>query len=90
MSEDLCGRIERRLLDDRHEILETGHLVNRPIEPPDSFAGDAGTTRVRVHNQRVPRRDHVHDVPASVGSECVTGVIAPMTPNGAYSVSVTP
>ena len=27
---------------------------------------------------------------ASVGSECVTGVMTPMTPNGAYSWSATP
>ena len=28
--------------------------------------------------------------PASVGSECVTGVMAPITPNGACSSSVIP
>ena len=29
-------------------------------------------------------------LPASVGSECVTGVMMPMTPNGANSSSVMP
>jgi hypothetical protein len=38
----------------------------------------------------LPAASMLTTLPAKVGSECVTGVTAPMTPKGAYSVTVSP
>ena len=43
-----------------------------------------------LQTRALPAASMLMALPASVGSECVTGVMTPMTPNGAYSSSVMP
>ena len=47
--------------------------------------GDCAPPRVRVEDDRVARGEHVDRVARQRRQRCVTGVMTPMTPNGAYS-----
>ena len=62
MTEDRGGGFERGLLDDRDQVFESGRFEDRLVEAAHPFAGDASTTRMRVHNERVSARDHVDHV----------------------------
>ena len=62
MIEDLAGRFERRLVDDRDQVLHSGRLVDCPVEAADSFAGDPRPDGMRVEDDRVAGRQHAHHV----------------------------
>ena len=62
MREDFCGGLQRWLLDDRDQVFEAGRFEDRLVEAAHPFAGDTGTTRMRVHDERVSPSDHVDHV----------------------------
>ena len=62
MSEDGGRRFQCRLFDDRHQIFQTGRLVDGSVESADPFTGDPGTTWMRIHDHRVPTSNHVDDI----------------------------
>ena len=62
MSEDCRRSLKRWLFDNRDQIFQTSRLVDRPVKAANPFAGNPGTTRVRIHDHRVSSGDHVHNV----------------------------
>ena len=62
MLEDFVRRFDGRVTDDRHQVVNTDGFVDRLVETSHTFAGDARTTGMRIHDDRVSGSDHVHEV----------------------------
>ena len=77
------GRLQGGRLDDRDQVVEADRLADRPVEPADPLGGDLGPEGWALTTTVLPAASMLMALPARVGRLCVTGVIAPMTPNGA-------
>src|SRR5262249_31928387 len=60
--EDGLGRFQRRIANDRDEIVDADGIVDRLVEKLRSFAGYPGAGRVRVADDCVAAGQHVDDV----------------------------
>ncbi len=90
MLEQCFGRFQRRLGDHADQIVDADFARDRFVESANSFGGNPLARWMRIDDDRVAAGDHADRVAGDRRQACVTGVIAPMTPNGARSMTARP
>ena len=81
--EDRLRRFQRRRVDDREQVVDADGVVDRLLNSCVPLQAMRAPLGCGLQTNALPDASMLMALHASVGSECVTGVMAPMTPNGA-------
>ena len=65
---EVIERIQRRLLDDARDVLDTGLAINRLVVGADRNRRTFGCAGMRIEDNGISRRANVHDVAAQRGN----------------------